>query len=413
MPVNGILHCDMNAFYASVEQALHPEWQGRALAVCGSPKERQGIVLAKSEEAKQCGVQTGEVIWKAQQKCPQLLVVPPHYQAYLYYSKEAQKIYQRYTDQVEPFGLDECWLDVRQSHKLFGSGLDIANELREVIKRELGLSISVGVSFNKIFAKLASDLKKPDATTLIPKEGFAEHVEELPVGALLGVGPATEGKLRHYGIYTIGALAKRPAAFLQQRFGKNGLKLWRYANGLDNGQVQRYGSWQPVKSIGHGSTCREDLVNAEEVAHLFLILAQTVARRLDEEACKAGGIQIELRNRLLQTEAFQVQLPYPSQSSLYLARAAQQLFVTRYQMREPIRSLTLRAIQLVPEAQPLQMNFFSDAKELERLEKLESCMRALRKRFGPESIQFARLCTPSKRGQLLPDDFKPPGLPLP
>ena len=226
-----ILHCDMNNFYASVECMLDPVLKKYPVAVCGSVEERHGIVLAKNYAAKAFGIKTGDAVWQAKQKCRNLVVVPPHFEEYIKYSKLARSVYSRYTDQVEPYGMDECWLDVSGTENIFGSPEKVANDIRETIKFELGLTISVGVSFNKIFAKLGSDMKKPDAVTVIPKDTFRDKIWGLPAADLLGVGRATQRVLDSYCIRTIGDLAKTDPDFLNRRLGKNGIALWQYANG--------------------------------------------------------------------------------------------------------------------------------------------------------------------------------------
>ena len=232
--LRSILHCDMNNFYASVECMLDPALKKYPIAVCGSVEERHGIVLAKNYKAKAFDVKTGDAVWQAKQKCKDLVVVPPHYEEYIKYSKLARSVYERYTDQVEPYGMDECWLDISGTESLFGSPEKVANEIRETMKFELGLTISVGVSFNKIFAKLGSDMKKPDAVTLIPKDTFKEKIWGLPAADLLGVGRATQRVLDSYCIRTIGDLANTDPEFLRKRLGKNGVVLWNYAKGLFN-----------------------------------------------------------------------------------------------------------------------------------------------------------------------------------
>ena len=217
-----ILHSDMNNFYASVECLYNPKLRGKPLAVGGDAEARHGIILAKNYEAKRFGVQTGEALWQAKQKCRELIIVEPHYDKYIRFSQMAREIYGEYTDQVESFGLDECWLDVTGSEKLFGTGRQIADQIRERIKFELGITASVGVSFNKVFAKLGSDMKKPDATTVIPPDSFREKVWPLPVNELLYVGRATHRKLHTYGVNTIGDLAKADVNFLKLVFGKVG-----------------------------------------------------------------------------------------------------------------------------------------------------------------------------------------------
>lgn len=271
-----IIHSDINNCYASIERQLNPSLAGKPIAVCGAAEERHGIVLAKSYEAKAFGVQTGEAIWQAKNKCHNLIIVSPHYDKYVQYSRLAHEIYKKYTPLIEPYGLDECWLDVSGSVELFGSGEEIAAEIHRRFKEELGLTVSCGVASNKIFAKLGSDMKKPDATTVIPEEGFQELVWPLPVSDLWGVGRQTTKKLDSYCINTIGALAKTNPKFLQERFGIAGTQLWLYANGRDTSRVARYGYIAPIKSIGHGATTEKDMESDEEVWRTILDLTQEI-----------------------------------------------------------------------------------------------------------------------------------------
>ena len=249
-----ILHSDMNSFYASVEMMLNPSLRGKPVAVCGATEDRHGIVLAKSELAKKAGVKTGMVNWEAERLCKDLILVPPHYDQYLKYSKLAHEIYYRYTDLVEPFGMDECWLDVTGSTYIFGSAMEIAEKIRKATREELGLTVSIGVSFNKIFAKLGSDMKKPDAITVIEKDTFRDKIWGLPAADLLGVGRATQRVLDSYCIRTIGDLAKTDPDFLKRRLGKPGVALWQYANGNDHSLVHNSDFVSPIKSVGHGIT---------------------------------------------------------------------------------------------------------------------------------------------------------------
>ena len=260
-----ILHSDMNNFYASVEILYDPSLNGRPVAVAGDEEARHGIVLAKNDLAKQFGIRTGQVLWEARQQCPELICVPAHYERYLHFSALARDIYISYTDQVEAFGLDECWLDVTGSVGLFGDGVTIANDIRARIRRELGLTVSVGVSYNKVFAKLGSDMKKPDATSVITPDNFRETAWRLPVSDLLYVGPATTRKLAQFGIHTIGALAQADQGFLYSLLGKNGIMLHRFANGQDHSGVRRYYAVPPMKSIGNSTTAPRDLVSEDDV----------------------------------------------------------------------------------------------------------------------------------------------------
>lgn len=287
-----IIHSDINNCYASIERQLNPSLVGKPIAVCGAAEERHGIVLAKSYEAKAFGVQTGEAIWQAKNKCHNLIIVSPHYDKYVQYSRLAHEIYKKYTPLIEPYGLDECWLDVSGSVELFGSGEEIAAEIHRRFKEELGLTVSCGVASNKIFAKLGSDMKKPDATTVIPEEGFQELVWPLPVSDLWGVGRQTTKKLDSYCINTIGALAKTNLQFLQERFGVAGTQLWLYANGRDTSRVARYGYIAPIKSIGHGATTAKDMESDEEVWRTILDLTQEIGYKLKKNHLAARGIQL-------------------------------------------------------------------------------------------------------------------------
>lgn len=385
-----ILHCDMNNFYASVECMLNPDLRDKAVAVCGSVEERHGIVLAKNYKAKAFGVSTGEAIWQAKQKCPDLTIVEPHYEQYMKFSKLAREIYGRYTDMIEPYGMDECWLDVTGS-KTMGNGFEIANEIRETVKFELGLTISAGVSFNKIFAKLGSDLKKPDAVTCIDHDTFKEQIWNLPASDMLGVGRATEKVLTLFGIHTIGELAAAPDLVLQNRLGKNGMLLKRFANGMDTSPVMRSDYVSPVKSIGHGITTLQDLENPAEVWAVMLDLVQDIGTKLRAHQKKAGGISICIRNNELHSREWQCKFELPTHSPTHLARAAFDLFVKSYRWEFPIRSVTVRAIYLVEEDFPFQYNFFADAQALDKQERLDEAIESIRARFGKDAIKNAVL----------------------
>ncbi|NLC63234.1 MAG: DNA polymerase IV [Thermoanaerobacterales bacterium] len=385
-----ILHCDMNNCYASIEIKLHPEWKGKPLAVCGSQEDRHGIVLAKSQEAKAFGIKTGEVIWQAKQKCPDLLIVPPHYDEYLKHSRLAQQIYYSYSNQVESFGLDECWIDVSGS-KLFGDGKTIADEIRSRIKKELGITVSVGVSFNKVFAKLGSDMKKPDATTVITKQNFKEIVWRLPTSEMIGIGKATAYKLKRCGINTLGDLANTDPDFLKRLLGINGVALWNYANGRDNSRVSDYHYKAPIKTIGHGITCRQDLINEFEVKRIFHELSQDVSKRLIDNGLLATGVQITVRDNELYSKQYQMPTKYPTYVSMELTETAMELFRKNYDWKNTIRSLTIRAIGLMSINRPYQLHLLDDIKKHERLERLENTIYDIRKKYGKRAISYASL----------------------
>lgn len=387
-----ILHCDMNNFYASVECMLDMSLKDKPIAVGGDVENRHGIILAKNYHAKKYGIQTGEALWQAKQKCKDLIIVPPHYDEYIKYSNLAREIYSQYTDLIEPYGMDECWLDVSGCTSLYGSGEEIANKLRMQMKFELGLTISVGVSFNKIFAKLGSDMKKPDATTVIPEETFREKIWGLPASDLLGVGRATEKVLNSYCIKTIGDLAQTPPQLLKNRLGKCGEMIVLYANGLDYSPVASMDFEPPIKSIGHGITTREDLINSAEVWNVMLSLVQDIGHKLRKYGKKAGGVAIYVRNNKLETKQWQCQLPVKTCSSAVIAEAAYELFVKSYVWNNDIRSVTVRAINLISQSEPEQLSLFSDAKKVMKKEQLEYTLEVIKERFGKDAIVPATLC---------------------
>ena len=365
-----ILHSDMNSFYASVEMMLDPSLKGKAVAVCGSTESRHGIVLAKSQLAKKAGVKTGMVNWEARQRCPDLIMVPPQYDEYLKYSKLAHEIYCRYTDLVEPFGMDECWLDVTGCQYQYGTGPEIAEAIRTACREELGLTVSVGVSFNKIFAKLGSDMKKPDATTIITEEDFREKVWPLAAAEMIYVGRATEARLAKYGIHTIGEVAATPPELLRSWFGVNGLALWRNANGYDQSRVMHMDFKSPIKSIGHGITCSADLEDEEEVFKVMLELSQDVGHRLRLHGLTAHGVQIWIRMNDLNGIQCQCRLPIPTQLPGELTAAGFKLFQERYPWTRKVRAVCIRATNLAPKIEDEQMSLFIDHEKRDRRERL-------------------------------------------
>lgn len=381
-----VLHSDINNCYASIECLYDATLRGKPIAVGGSEETRHGIVLAKSEQAKACGVKTGDTIWQAKAKCRDLVIVPPHFERYQKYSALVRDIYRRYTDAIEPFGLDEAWLDVTGSQSLFGDSASIANEIRQTIRRESGLTVSVGVSFNKVFAKLGSDLKKPNAVTVIGKSNFRERIWNLPAGAMLGCGKSTVKRLSGYGVHTIGQLAACDVTFLKSLFGKMGEELWRYANGLDDSRVRPDGFKPVSKSVGHGTTCIYDLKEPQEVWLVMLSLAQEIGRRLHDENLAATAVQVGVKNSALFVRQFQHPVPLPTQSPLEIAQAAFKLFSEMYRWELPVRAVTVRAINLVCADAPLQTDLFSDFSRHERQERIDKTVLDIRARYGKDGI---------------------------
>ena len=383
-----ILHSDINNFYASVECRRRPELAGKPVIVCGSKEDRHGIVLAKNMLAKSCGIKTGDVIWEAKRKCPGVVEIPADFPEYLRFSKKVRRIYERYTDRVEAFGIDECWLDVTESLSLFGSGREIAEEIRNSVKSELGVTVSVGVSYNKIFAKLASDLKKPDAVTVISAENYREVVWSLPAEELLYVGKATKRKLNGVGIYTIGDIARAEESFLLRRLGKWGSYLWRFANGLDDTEVVRVGEEENVKSIGNSLTNYRDLENEEEVFTLIWLLADSVAMRLRESGLgRARTVHLWVRDAKLSDFGRQARLPRASRSGSEIGAFACKLFSESYPWREKVRGVGVSVSGF--ERGNEQLDLFSDFGKEEKSERLDEMLDRIRKKYGNNIIQRA------------------------
>lgn len=405
-----ILHSDMNNCYASIERKLNPSLVGKRLVVCGSVEDRHSIVLAKSYEAKAFGVKTGDSLFEAKMKCPGLVAVKPHYDEYFKFSKLAHKIYYSYTNQVEPFGLDECWLDVTGSEKLFGSGEAIAHEIKERIKKELGITVSIGVSYNKIFAKLGSDLKKPDAVTVISKNDFKEIVWPLSTDAIIGIGSKTKKKLMYMNINTLGELAKADVNLLKRKLGIRGLYLWQYANGYDTSEVCDYYHRDKVKSISRGVTTKADLNSYDEVKKIFEELAIEVSKKLIEEDLKAGGVRITIRDKNLDYVSFQKVFTETSISALRLNDKAMELFKERYDFKEAIRSLTISAINLTRNTKTEQLSLFAPKKVIKD-DRLEKVFNEIREKFGSDKIGYLGLELNSKMPEkpsvvTLPSGFK-------
>lgn len=380
-----ILHSDMNNFYASVECLYNPSLREKPVVVAGDAEARHGIVLAKNEIAKRYDIKTGNALWQAKQLCPDVVFVDAHFDRYLKYSGLAREIYLEYTDQVEPFGLDECWLDVTGSTWLFGDGKMMADELRARVRNELGLTVSVGVSYNKVFAKLGSDMKKPDATTVITPDDL-NSVWSLPVSDLLYVGPATTRKLHGYGIRTIGAMVEAGPAFLYQIFGKNGLMLYRFATGQDTTAVVPYYAVPAIKSIGNSTTAPRDLITEDEIKITMLALCESVAARLREQRCICDTLQISIRDNRLVSFGRQVKLDVSCACAAIFYESAMELY-RKHRPGQPVRSLGVRAAGLTPAPDVVQLTFFPDMRRVQKLEALERTMDRIRSRYGYNSVR--------------------------
>lgn len=382
-----ILHSDMNNCYASIELLHHPELRGKPLAVGGDPEVRHGIVLAKDQLAKKAGVQTGMALWQARQVCPDIVFVPPRMDLYLRFSRLAHEIYADYTDMQEPFGVDESWLDVTDSCTLKGDGFQIANQISNRIKRELGITVSIGVSWNKIFAKLGSDYKKPDAITVISKENYKDIVWKLPASDLLYVGKSTEKKLRTLGILTIGQLAQADPKLLKSLFGKMGLVLSLFANGEDQTPVNRENIHAPIKSIGNSTTTPRDLETYEDVAIITYALSESVSARLRENNFACNVVEISVRDNELYSFTRQKKISNPTDITNEIAETALELFRENYKWEKPIRSIGVRASDLTNPCCATQLSLFIDEAYRDKLRRADRTVDEIRRRFGYKSIQ--------------------------
>ena len=398
-----ILHCDANAFYASVECLYTPSIRHRPVAVCGSVEERHGIVLTKNQIAKQFGVQTGEAIWQARQKCPDLICVPPDYALYIRFSRRMRRLYEEYSDRVESFGLDEAWIDLSNPGLTIRDGERIGHEIRLRVKHELGITVSVGVSFNKVFAKLGSDMKKPDAVTVISQDSFRDMVWPLPVGDLLFVGPATRRKLADMNVRTIGDLARFDAECLRSRLGKPGLMLKAYAAGLDRSPVMPADERMAIQSIGNSTTPPHDLETMAD-ARLYYLLAESVAARMRQEGLRARCVSISARNAELVTRSCQQTLPRATSLTGEIAQAAMRLFDRRFALNFPYRSVGLSCSALTPDDAPVQLDFLGDEAQRIKTERLESAIDGLRRRFGHQIVRRAVVLTDGQYAQINPKE---------
>lgn len=388
-----ILHCDMNNFYASVECMLDRNLSGKPVAVCGDSEERHGIVLAKNYIAASFGIKTAETVISAKNKCSELVIVKPHFETYMRFSELARNIYSRYTEKVEAFGLDECWLDVSDIRLSEKDGVKIANEIRETVKKELSLTVSVGVSFNKVFAKLGSDLKKPDAVTLIPRDGFLKIIGDLPASNLLGVGHNTSARLNVLGINTIRELAAFSESALRLLFGKSGSQLWKYANGFDSSPVVSREPDTFEKSISNGMTFPKDLTTNEQVWRAVLSLVPELSYRLDMFERKATEVSIVIKDNEFNSKQWQYALQIATKNSYTLAKTAYELFSKNYSWSKPVRAVTVRCCGLIFANKAEQITLFSaeTEKESRKNERLGKTVEELRSRYGMGIIKNASL----------------------
>ncbi|MBQ8536061.1 MAG: DNA polymerase IV [Clostridia bacterium] len=399
-----ILHVDANSFYASVECLYDPAIRDKPVAVSGEAESRHGIILTKNQIAKQYGVQTGEAIWQARQKCPDLICVPPDYAKYTRWSQRMRDILTDYSNRIEPFGLDESWADISAQEMTIEKGEALAHVIRERIKMELGITVSIGVSFNKVFAKLGSDMKKPDAVTVISQGNYRQKVCPLPVEELLFVGPATRRKLAQFNIQTIGELAQCSPMVLQKRLGKNGLLLRAFANGEECSPVMPIDGAAAVKSIGNSTTPPHDLRTLEDARCIFFVLGESVAARLRETGFKARCVGISARTTELKTTTRQCILPEPSCLTNEIVGAAMALFEAHYAKSFPYRSVGLQCTMLCDSQGPVQLDLMGREIRRLHLEKLEASVDELRRRYGHQAVRRGVELTDERYAQVNPKE---------
>lgn len=385
-----ILHSDINSCYASIERLFDPSLAEKPFAVCGDKELRHGIVLSKDDKAKAAGVKTGMAIWQAKQLCPDIAIVPTHFDRYEKYTAMVRKIYAEYTDLCEPFGMDECWLDITGCIAC-PDPVKTANEIRNRVKDEIGITVSIGVSWNKIFAKLGSDYKKPDAITVIDKEHFREMVWPLPSSDLLMVGRSTARTLSRMGICTIGEIANASPELLKASLGKSGLMLYAYANGMDISPVRRIGNRPLPKSIGNSTTTSQDIRNEEEARQTMMILAESVASRLRHEKLMCRTVELSLRDTELNWRSHRMQLRYATDVTAELIDYGMELLHQCHDFAEPLRSMGLRGLELVNSDAPEQVDIFIDYVNLERQRKIDAAVDKIRGKYGNGLIQRASI----------------------
>ena len=397
-----ILHSDCNGFYASVECLYNPKIRNKPVVVSGNAENRHGIILAKNEIAKKYGIKTGEAIWQAKQKCPEVITVPPHFELYKRFSKMARRIYSDYTDMIEPFGLDEAWLDVTQNTDK--SGTEIAFEINRRVKEEIGITVSIGVSFNKIFAKFGSDYKKPDAITNITRDNYKKIIWNAPAEDLLYVGKATKKKLHNIGIYTIGDIANSSVELLRAQLGKWGELIYGFANGYDSSPVSHMNENSEVKSIGNSTTTPRDMKTYEDVKMVMYVLCDSVCRRMREQGFMAHTVGISVRDNELCSFTRQCTLDDFTNVTKEITNAAINLFVKNYKMQRPLRSIGVSVTDFVHDDVPRQMSLLNNEEKMLRNIQLDKTIDRLKKRFGNYIIRPAVLLGDSGLSAFNPKD---------
>ncbi len=406
-----IFHIDQNCYFASVEMISRPELKNVPMAVAGDAKVRHGIILAKNEPAKKYGIKTAEAIWQAQAKCPDLVLVDAHHEKYEFYSQKLREMYSEYTDRVEPFGLDECWLDMTGIVKDYEEAEEIALEIRNRVREEFKLTCSVGISFNKVFAKLGSDYKKPDATTVFSDTNWKEKIWPLPVSDLLFVGKHTADKLSKINVKTIGDLAATDGEFIRRYLGKAGVVLWEYANGMDDASVAESGYKRIPKSVGNSTTTAEDMTSDRQIERTLHMLSESVAERLRKHGLKGTVVQITVRDRDLGIYEKQGILYKATDDAKEIYTAAKKMFNDSYDWSKGVRSIGVRCTKLVRADSGEQLSIFQEAKKSERDDRLNKAIDDINRRYGTSVIKSAAeaesTSKENKTAKIVTDPFHP------
>ncbi len=380
-----IFHCDANSFFASVEIAQDESLKGKAVAVSGNPATRTGIILTKNEVAKKFGVLTGEAIWQAKQKCPDLVCLPPHHKLYEEYSKKLRAIYEKYTDRVEAFGIDECWLDVTDSLKFFGSKEFLANKIREEVKSMLNITISVGVSFGKLFAKLGSDLKKPDAVTVISQENFKNIIYPLPINAIIGIGKRLELRFKKLGVNRLGDVITLPDFILKKKFGVIGLNLKQKLLGNDFEEVRKCNDFVAPKSVGNGTTTITDVYSREQIKAVVSALCDEVCCRLRDGGFNASSLSVTLKTADFKYYHQTTRLDYCSCYSTDFVSAVMKMLDRDWNFSCAVRAIRICSYNL-SSAKKTQLSMFSN--EIKNYN-LNSTIDQIRHKYGYFSVMPA------------------------
>lgn len=409
-----IIHSDINHCYAQIEEMMYPELRNVPMAVGGYEEDRHGIILAKNDLAKKYHIKTGESLKEAFQKCPELLIVPPHYDDYLFYTEEVKRIYRDYSDKVESFGLDEAWIDISGTEKLFHkTAIELAEEIQRRVLNELGLTVSMGLSFNKVFAKLGSDLDKNKGLAVITRDNFKDMVFPLPVADILYIGKATSSQLNERNIYTLGDLALSSREYIKSFLGKNGEMVWLFANGYETFSVNS--SQQMIKSVGNGITAKHDIYNIEEAKIVLSILAESVAKRLRQSNKLGAVISIGMRYKDLKGLSRQKRVDTPTNIAQEILDTGMSLLRDNWNMAIPLRSLSISVSSLIEKGNyAYQMSLFHTANEEERNEQLhlEEVIQEIKERWGEKSIKYGNSLLDEKLSDFstqLGVDIHPPG----